>query len=630
MNLPPPFVPEESVMTGVGASSGIAIGPARVHSHRDLHIPNYRLRPDQVEGEFFRLNRAKDLVREKLISSRDALPPELQVQVGILDAHLMLLDDPVVVERNAKSIRRDRLNAEQAVLATIKEVTAILEKVDDPYIRSRISDVEMVGYSILSALTGDQASAGPDAPEGSILIMEDINPAEMSSLTTSRIAGVATESGSHTSHTAIVAQAIELPAVLGVGAGVLTRGINNGDTVILDGRTGHVIVRPDADAINFYRSRQKMEQSFKAEIVRCAHLPALTLDDRHISVMGNMELMEELPAILSYGGEGIGLYRTEFMYLNRQTLPTEDELFSVYKKVAQSAAPNPVVIRTVDLGGDKMPAHQDRGGRHKIMPHAAAGEGNQALGLRGIRYCLRHRKLFKSQLMAILRASVFGDVRIMLPMISSLDELKIAKSILNDAQKTLEAEGVEYADQVPLGIMIEVPATVFVARELARESDFFSIGTNDLIQYTLAVDRGNPEVQEMYQPLHPAILRMIKVILNIGREEGLPVSICGDMAAGYVTAPILVGLGADILSMPSSAIPRIKRIIRMSASEELAAWAVVVAEDFPGDVFEEYLAPAMFGPSSRSCSNKIMTIKNERPPRRGLSVLDFLGPGGNI
>jgi phosphotransferase system enzyme I (PtsI) len=262
------------------------------------------------------------------------------------------------------------------------------------------------------------------------------------------------------------------------------------------------------------------------------------------------------------------------MYMNRDTLPTEDELFSVYKKVVESAAPNPVVIRTLDLGGDKMPAPRDKNGRErKNRPPVPPGEANQALGLRGIRYCLRHRKIFKTQLMAILRASKFGDARIMLPMISGLDELKMAKAVLGEAQKTLEAEGIAFAKDIPLGIMIEVPATVFVARELARESDFFSIGTNDLIQYTLAVDRGNPEVSEMYQPLHPAILRMIKTILTIGREENIPVSICGDMAAGYVTAPILVGLGADILSMPSSAIPRIKRILRMSSAEELAAWA---------------------------------------------------------
>lgn len=572
MNLPPPFVPEESVMSGAGASSGIAIGPARVHTRRDLHVPDYRVRPEAVEREIIRLSKAKDAVREKFTHSRESLPPELAAQAGILDAHLMLLDDPAVTAKNIESIKKDRRNAEQAVLVTIREVTAILEKLDDPYIRSRMSDVEMVGYAIVSALTGEGAADVPDAPEGSILIMEDISPAEMSRLIGSPIAGLATENGSHTSHTAIVAQAIALPAVLGVGAGTLTRGVNNGDTVIVDGCSGHVIVRPNADAINFYRSRQKMEQSFNAEIVRCAHLPALTLDDRRIAMMGNMELMEELPAILSYGGEGIGLYRTEFMYLNRDTVPTEDELFSIYKKVVESIAPHPVIIRTLDVGGDKMPARA-RNGTGRKTPSPTALIGNQALGLRGIRYCLRHHKVFKSQLMAILRASIFGDVRIMLPMISSVDEVKMAKAALSDAQKTLAAEGVEYAQSIPLGIMLEVPATVFIAHELAKEADFFSIGTNDLIQYTLAVDRGNPEVQDMYQPLHPAILRMIKVLLDLGRAENIPVSICGDMAAGYVTAPILAGLGAEILSMPSAAIPRIKRILRMSSAKELTAWA---------------------------------------------------------
>ncbi len=571
MNLPPPFVPHESVLTGVGASSGIAIGPARVHSRRDLHIPSYRLRADEIEPEVERLARAKDEVREQLKHSRDSLPPELQAQIGILDAHLMLLDDPLLTVKETELIRKNRLNAEQSVLDAMKDVAALLEKVEDPYISSRVSDVEVVGYAILGALRGDKAPDAPDAPEGSVLIMDDISPAEMSRLAASRVAGLATEHGGHTSHTAIVAQAIELPAVLGLGTGALTRNIKDGDLVIVDGRSGHVIVRPAPDVVEFYQSRQKMEASLRAEIVRCAHLPALTLDDRRISIMGNMELMEELPGILSYGGEGIGLYRTEFMYMNREILPTDDELFAVYKKVVESAAPHPVVIRTLDLGGDKLPASLERSRRRKNRPPKA--QGNDALGLRGIRYCLAHRKLFKSQLMAILRAARFGDARIMLPMISSPEEVRLAKDILLEAQKSLAAARLDYARSIPLGIMIEVPAAVFVARELAKEADFFSIGTNDLIQYTLAVDRGDPEVREMYQPLHPAILRMIKTILDIAREENTPVSICGDMAASYVTAPILVGLGAEILSMPCAAIPPIKRILRMSDSGELARWA---------------------------------------------------------
>ena len=568
MNLPPPFVPDESVLNGVGASAGIAIGAARVFSHKNLHIPDYRLvSPLLVDAEIARLEKAKESVRLKLNASKAALPPELQSQAGIIDAHLLLLDDPILVKKARTYIREDKRNAEQALIRTVESVSVILANVADEYISSRLNDVEMVAYSIIAALLGDEAGEIPDTAEGSILVVQDISPAEVAKIASAKIAGLVTESGGHTSHTAIVAQAIELPAVVGV-KGLLTN-INDGDIIIIDGRTGHVIVRPDEDALNFYTSRQRMELSFNAEIVRCSHLPAVTLDDHVVNVMGNLELVEELPAIMSYGSEGVGLYRTEFMYLNRKKLPTEDELFETYRRVVESAAPNPVVIRTLDVGYDKMLHH----GVAAPVTASSSVELNQALGLRGIRYCLRNRPLFKTQLRAILRASVYGDVRVMLPMISSVDELRRTKGIMAEVERSLEAEDFDFVPGIPLGIMIEVPATIFIARELAGEAAFFSVGTNDLIQYTLAVDRGNPDVTEMYQPFHPAILRMIKTILEIGHDTGTPVSICGDMAAGEITAPVLIGLGADSLSMPPAAIPKIKRIIRMSLHEELRDWA---------------------------------------------------------
>lgn len=561
MSLPPPFVPDESVMTGVGASSGIAIGPALVYNHKRRRLPNFHLStPKMAEAEIIRIEKAKEAVRIKLTASRDSLPPELQSQAGIIDAHLLLLDDPVLHKKTTYFIREEMYNAEQAVVKTIEGVYAMMENVADEYINSRLTDVEMVGYSIISVLMGHGDGEISAPAEGCILVVPDISPAEMSKIAAARIAGLATETGGHTSHTAIVAQALEMPAVVGVKQ--LTAHVQNGDTIILDGRAGHVIIRPDKDTLDFYRTRQRMEYTFNAEIVRCSHLPAVTLDDYPVSVMGNLELLEELPAIMSYGGEGIGLYRTEFMYMNRKVLPTEQELFETYRRVVESMAPHQVVIRTLDLGYDKLLDNQ-----------RAASDSNQALGLRGIRYCLRNRPLFKTQLRAILRASAFGEVKIMLPMISGIDELRRARYMLGEAQRSLEIDRLPYSPRIHLGIMIEIPATVFIARELAEEADFFSIGTNDLIQYSLAVDRGNPDVAEMYQPLHPGILRMIREVLDAGRETGTPVSICGDMAAGLVTAPVLVGLGANILSMPPAAIPRIKRIIRMASQAELADWA---------------------------------------------------------
>ncbi|MDR2945308.1 MAG: phosphoenolpyruvate--protein phosphotransferase, partial [Candidatus Adiutrix sp.] len=460
MNLPPPFVPDDSVLTGVGASSGIAIGEAQVFNRRNLHLPNYRLSsPNMITAEIARLDKARDQVRVRLTASRDSLPPELRSQSGIIDAHLLLLDDPMLRTRSQALIRDERRNAEQAIARTVETIGSIMAKVGDAYISSRMTDVEMVGHSIIAALLGDDSSELPEAREGSILVIRDISPAEVAKIAAVRIAGLATESGGHTSHTAIVAQAMELPAVVGVKS--LLASVGDGDTIIIDGHSGHVIVRPDRDALDFYHTRQKMERSFNAEIVRCANLPAVTLDGRRISVFGNMELVEELPAIMSYGSEGIGLYRTEFMYMNRPAPPSEEDLFAAYRRVVETAAPNPVVIRTLDLGYDKLP---EPDGRRRER------DTGQPLGLRGIRYCLRNRELFKTQLRAILRASAFGDVKIMLPMVSSVDELRKTKFIISEVERSLTMDEIDFTPHIPLGIMVEVPATVFVARELAEEA----------------------------------------------------------------------------------------------------------------------------------------------------------------
>ena len=570
MNLPPPFVPDESVLTGVGASSGIAIGPARVFSHKNLHIPDFRFPTHLlIEPELQRLEKARTAVREKLSASKASLPSELKSQAGIIDAYLLLLDDPIFIKNIVTIIKDELRNAEQAVVRAIETISALLANVEDEYISSRLADIEMLGYSIIEALMGGSENVLFDAPEGSILVVHDINPSDVAKLAAAKAAGLATATGGHTSHTAIVAQAMEIPAVVGVKN--LVANVNNGDTIILDGRTGHVIIHPDEDSLNFYRTRQKMERSFNAEIVRSSHLPAITLDDRYINVMGNLELEEELPAIMSYGGEGIGLYRTEFMYMNRRELPSEEEQFDVYRRVVESVAPHPVIIRTLDLGYDKQ---LDESGR---LNFGQESRQNQALGLRGIRYCLRNRPMFKTQLRAILRASAFGNVKIMLPMVSSIDELRKTRAMVTDIQHSLSKSAIAYASRIDIGIMIEVPATIFIARELASEAAFFSIGTNDLIQYSLAVDRGDPEVSELFQPLHPAILKMLQYVFEVSRQTETPVSVCGDMAAGEITAAILVGLGADTLSMPPAAIPKIKRIIRMASYSELCHWARDIA-----------------------------------------------------
>ena len=559
MILPPPFVPESSVVRGVGVGHGLAMGPAHlIHSSR-IRYKRYKLTSQEmVDHELERLRQAHARTAAKFMAIREALPEELKSEDGIFEAHLHLLNDPLLIDTARNKISEDRVNAEAAVTAAVRRLIGVMRDVSNPYIKSRLDDVEMVGQALVDSMQDHDGDAAAIFHEGSVVVCRDMMPSEAAGLPTSRVAALVTERGSQTSHTSIILQALGLPSV--VGADGAAARIEDGDLLIVDAREGHVIVRPDDDAIKFYQARQKSEESFKLEIVRSSHLPAVTLDDHPVDVFGNLELVEELPAIMGYGAEGIGLYRTEFLYLTSRRFPAEEELFEVYRRVVASAAPRPVIIRTLDLGADKILA---AGGTRESLQ-------NQALGLRAIRYCLKHLDIFRTQLRAILRASAHGRVSIMLPMISSLEEIRRTRALLAETTEALLAEGREVARDVPVGIMVEVPAAVVLAGELADEADFLSIGTNDLIQYSLALDRTNPDVTELYRPYHPSIMRMIRIVVEAGRSRGLSVSVCGDMASAPLTAPVLVGLGVDMLSMPSASIPVIKRLLRMSRFTDLA------------------------------------------------------------
>jgi phosphotransferase system enzyme I (PtsI) len=559
--LPPPFVPDSSVLRGVGVGQGLAIGPAHLVNHSKIRYRRYKLTsPEMVDSELERLRLARQKTAELIQAAREALPEELKSHDGIFEAHLLILHDPYLVNSTERMIAEDRLNAEAAVLAAVRRVVQVMSAIKDGYIKSRLDDTELVGQALVEAM---QEGSGPaeegEFQQGCIVVCRDISPSEATKLPAGKVAALVTELGSQTSHTSIIVQAMGLPAVVGL-SGLLGR-VEQGDLLIVDAREGHVIVGPDHDAIKFYQGRRESEESFKVEIVRSSHLPAVTLDDHGIDVFGNLEMVDELPAIMSYGAEGIGLYRTEYLYLTSPVLPTEEQLFEVYSRVVGAAAPRPVIIRTLDLGADKILA----------VSGTPESRQNQALGLRAIRYCLKNIDIFKTQLRAILRASAFGQVRIMLPMISSLEEIWRTKKLIEELEGDLESEGKKVAESIPVGIMVEVPAAVVLVEELAAEADFLSIGTNDLIQYSLALDRTNPDVTELYQPFHPSILRMIRTIVEAGRRQGLSVSVCGDMAATAQYAPLLVGLGCDMLSMPSAAIPAIKRLLRMSSFEELSA-----------------------------------------------------------
>jgi phosphotransferase system enzyme I (PtsI) len=557
--LPPPFVPESAVIRGVGVGHGLAIGPVHLINHSRIRYHRYKLTSkEMVDRELERLRLARRRTAERVQAAREALPEELKSHDGIFEAHLLLIDDPYLINSAERMIREDRLNAEAAVLAATRRVVQVMSAVKDAYIKSRLDDTEMVGQALVDAMQEGSAGGGVEFSEGSVVVCRDMSPSEATKLPVNRVAALVTELGSQTSHTSIIVQAMGIPAVCGA-TGILGR-IEQGDLLIVDAREGHVIVAPDQDAIKFYQGRRESEASFKVEIVRSSHLPAVTLDDHEIDVYGNLEMVEELPAIIGHGAEGIGLYRTEYLYLTSRAFPTEDQLFEVYGRVVGAAAPRPVIIRTLDLGADKILA----------VSGTPEARQNQALGLRAIRYCLKNIDIFRTQLRAILRASALGNVRIMLPMISNLEEIWRTKGLIAELSEELRGQGKPVSDSIPVGIMVEVPAAVVLVDELAGEADFLSIGTNDLIQYSLALDRTNPDVTELYQPFHPSILRMIKTIVEAGRRRGLSVSVCGDMAATAQSAPLLVGLGCDMLSMPPSAIPVIKRLLRMSSFEELS------------------------------------------------------------
>jgi phosphotransferase system enzyme I (PtsI) len=548
------------VYKGIGVGAAVALG--EVYVPEILNADRRRLRDAAAaEHEANRFLAAKARLEADFAEARERLPPGVDAaDREIFDAYLATLRDPGLLKRILDLILDGRINAEAAVSDAMSHVrNRALNRLEPgaAYLKDRVDDQEQLLDSLIAALSGRERfpKAGFDAR--TVVVVRNLTPAELTAIPRRSLAGIVTENGSATSHTALLAQALEIPAVMGV-SGVVARAAG-ARLAVVDAAEGHVILDPDRDAVGFYEIRSASLASRHREIVRMAHIPALTLDGAEVEVCGNLQLVDEIPAITSYGGDGVGLYRTEMAYLSRRTLPSEDDLFGSYRRVVEAMAPRPVTIRTLDLGADKIP---------RALGEAFSSE-NQALGLRAVRFCLKHPDVFRTQLRAVLRASVHGNLRVMIPMISGVEEVEDARRMLDETAAELRSEGKEVAEGIPVGIMMEVPAAVFLADELAARCDFFSIGTNDLIQYSIALDRTNPEVADLYQPLHPAILRMIKAILDAGARTERPVSVCGGMAADPVSSALLVGMGARMLSMPYFDIPRIKRLIRMSFLEDL-------------------------------------------------------------
>ncbi len=547
----------ERVLHGLGVSPGVAIGPAFVSDDHEIAVPDYRVPADGIEAERERFAAAvaaslKQL--RKLKGKAAALPASASEEVGyLLDAHIAMLTNSRLVRGVVRRISEEHVNAERAVQMEIGEIGDSFDAMGDAYLAARGEDIRVVGARLIRNLTKTPYAALQHVAEGSVILAEELTPADTALIDPHRIAGFAAVLGGREGHTAIMARALELPAVLGV-AGLLTQ-IDPGDTVIIDGAEGAVVINPRRETIARYEAQQQTLEREERQLARLRRLPAVTRDGIEITLEANLELPRELDQAMAAGAQGLGLVRTEFLYMNREDLPDEDEQFEAYRGLVRGMAGRPVTIRTLDVGGDKLAAP---------LTEAGGGESaNPALGLRAIRLSLRDRSLFDAQLGAILRASAEGPVRILLPMVCSVAEIRKAREALGQVARRLKRRGVKISDPPPpLGVMIEIPGAALAADALAAESDFFAIGTNDLIQYTLAIDRTDEQVADLYNPLHPAVLRLIQFAVEAALRARIGVSLCGEMAGDPRYTGLLLGLGIRDLSMAPGKIGRVKQRVR--------------------------------------------------------------------
>jgi phosphotransferase system enzyme I (PtsI) len=536
---------------GVGVSPGIAIGRAVIVEKRVAQVYRIPIRDEEVGSEVRRFKESLDKTRHELLDLKEKVSRSMGEEYAqIFEAHAMIVGDASFADKVAQKIEEEQVNAEWALAEVQEELQARFASFEDDYLRERVADVKDVAERVLVNLQGIAHHDLSEIDHDVIIIADDLTPSDTIHFNRRPIVGFVTEVGGRTSHTSIIAKSLFMPAVIGVPR--LTKIVDSDELVIVDGYEGTVVVNPTPAMVAEYISRVSRHEEAEEKLLENRNLPATTKDHHKISLQANIELVEELDDAIKFGAEGIGLYRSEFLYIaTSPDLPTEEEHFNIYRKLAEATAPNWCIIRTFDLGGKKL-ARQIMGSK----------EDNPVLGLRALRLCMQHRDMFKTQLRALLRASAHGKIKIMFPLVSGVQELRQVKTLVREIRMELDAENIPYNRELQIGIMIEVPSAAVIADLLATEADFFAIGTNDLIQYSLAIDRGNEKVSYLYEPLHPAILRLVKGVIDAGKRAGIPVEMCGEMASDPIYAIVLLGLGLEIFSMNPSSIPVIKNVIR--------------------------------------------------------------------